>query len=50
MLSCGNIGGMPEKNDGFLVNDVMRAFGDSAIKDFRGRGIDMVSFRYVACK
>jgi len=35
---------MPEKNDGFLVNDVMRAFGGSGFEGFQGRAIDTVSF------
>lgn len=33
---------MPEKNDGFLVNDVMRAFGGSGFEGFR----DGQSIRY----
>ena len=35
MLSCGNIGRMPEKNDGFLVNDVTGRLERAALKDFR---------------
>ncbi len=44
MLNWGNIGRMPEKNDGFLVNDVMRVFGESGFEEFQGRAIDTVSF------
>ncbi len=33
MLNRGNIGRMPEKNDGFLVNDVTGAFEGAGMKD-----------------